>query len=94
MFVGTIRPSACHVSIILNSNVLACVWIVLKSALSDADNTGNRSQNVGRRKGIGFLHACWDPYLLFNLTSVLQEIGTGWNTNKNPASCDRGEVHS
>jgi hypothetical protein len=54
----------------------------LKSALADADSTGNRRQTVGRRKGIEFLHACWNPYLLFNLASVLQEIGTGWNTQK------------
>lgn len=81
-------------SITLNSDVLACVSIVLKSALSYADSTGNRSQSAGRRKEIEFLHACWDPYLLFNLTSVLQEIGTGLKTYKNPASCDRGEVHS
>jgi len=75
-------PSACHVSTILNSEVLACVWIVLKFALSDADSTGNRCQTTGRRKGIEFLHFCWDPYLLFNLTAALQEIGTGWNTQK------------
>jgi hypothetical protein len=74
--------------------MLACVWIVLKSALSDADNTGSRSQTVGRRKGIEFLHASSDPYLLFNLKSVLQEIGTSWNTYKNPAFYDSGEVHS
>jgi hypothetical protein len=94
IFVDTFQLSACHVSIILNSDVLACVLIVLKSALPDADSTGNRSQTIGRRKGIEFLHACWDPYLLFSLTHVVQEIGNGWNTHKNPASSDRGEVHS
>jgi hypothetical protein len=70
------------------------LWIVLNSVLTDADSALNRSQTVCRRKGIEFLHACLDPYLLSNLTSVLQEIGTGWNTYKNPASCDRGEVNT
>jgi hypothetical protein len=52
IFVDTFQLSTCHVSIILNSDVLACVWRVLKSALADADSTGNRSQTIGRRKGI------------------------------------------
>jgi hypothetical protein len=52
----------------------------LKFALADAGSALNCIQTVGRRKGIEFLHACLDPYLLFNLMSVLQEIGTGWNT--------------
>jgi hypothetical protein len=33
IFVDTFQLSTCHVSIILNSDVLACVWRVLKSAL-------------------------------------------------------------